>query len=246
MTERLTYAYAVLPADAPEPHDVRGLDDSPVRLVRGSALAVAVSDVDPALADVDAGTADPEQLARWATVHFDTVGRLFGLGAVLPLRLGTMYTSPDSALAAVEARAEPLVSALGRTTGAAQWSVRLDLRPSGADEDEDRPASGAEYLARLQSRRQRSSDAQARRRADARQALTAAAALATSVDGPVDSPDSISAAFLVPVQRAEEFHRTLQGLGQAGGELSVLGPLPPYSFVPGLEPGGPPPPEPAP
>jgi hypothetical protein len=62
----------------------------------------------------------------------------------------------------------------------------------------------------------------------------------------VDSPDSISAAFLVPVQRAEEFHRTLPGLGQAGGELSVLGPLPPYSFVPGLEPGGPPPPEPAP
>lgn len=236
MTRRLSYAYAVLPPDAPDPLGVPGLDDEPVRIVRGARLAVAVSDVDPALGDWDVAAAEPAEIARLATNHFDVVGRLFAQGTVLPLRLCTLYTSDDSALAAVEQRADPLSDALAQVSGAAQWTVRVTALADSAPETEQ-PASGTEYLGRLRTRRQRAAESLEARRSEVRAVLTAAAEVATSVDGPVDSGDGVSAEFLVPTPRADEFRRALGPLHESGaGSLELVGPLPPYSFVPRLEP----------
>jgi len=237
MATRLSYAYAVLPPDAPDPLGIAGLEGDPVRLVRGSTLAVAVSGVHPAMADWDPAAADPAEVARLATGHFDIVGRLFAQGSLLPLRLCTLYTSDASALSAVEQRAEPLTAALAQVSGAAQWTVRMALRPGAEAVPEERPASGTEYLGRLRSQRQRKADDQLARRTEVRELLSAAAEVATSVDGPVDSVDGVSAEFLVPAQRADEFRRALGPLHELGaGALELVGPLPPYSFVPRLEP----------
>jgi hypothetical protein len=230
VTQELTYAYAVLPAAARDVDDLGGLRGRRVRLVRGTALAVAVSDAPHDVVIDD--TTDPRVAAEVALTHFEVVEALFRTSPVLPMRMCTMFGSDESALAAVDAAAADLLAALGRVAGAAQWTVRVPLRPTREDVA-SRATSGADYLRRLGDRRRDETDHLVAARNDAEELLAAAGRFAVGVDRGRDDGRTLSASFLVPTDATDGFTRCVRG--DAGSEIALLGPFPPYSFVPRLE-----------
>jgi hypothetical protein len=230
VTREITYAYAVLPAAALDVDDLVGLRGRRVRLVRRSALAVAVSDAPDDVVIDD--TTDPQVAAEVALTHFDVVETLFGAGPVLPMRMCTMFESDESALAAVDETAPALLAALDRVAGAAQWTVRVPLRPA-RDDVASQATSGADYLRRLGDRRRDETDKLATARRDAAQLLAAAGRFALDVDPGRDDGQTLSASFLVPMDATDGFTSCVRGDHSA--QIALLGPLPPYSFVPRLE-----------
>jgi hypothetical protein len=231
VTQGLTYAYAVLPAAAPDVDDVLGLRGGAVRVVRGSALSVAVGDApDDVVMDE---TSDPQVAAEVAVTHFEVVEALFRRGHLLPLRMCTVFASDESALSTVTAAAPALLAAMDHVAGAAQWTVRVPLRPA-RDDLAARASSGADYLKRLGDRRRDESERLTAARRDAARLLAEAGRYAVEVDPGADNGQTLSASFLVPVEATESFTRYVRGGGPA--DVAVLGPFPPYSFVPRLEP----------
>ena len=232
MTQGLTYAYAVLPAAAPDVDDVLGLRGGAVRLVRGGQLALAVGDApDDVVIDE---TSDPQVAAEVALTHFEVVEALFRRGPLLPLRMCTVFASDESALRTVTAAAPALLTALDHVSGAAQWTVRVPLRPA-RDDVAAQALSGADYLRRLGDRRRDESDRLTAARRDARLLLAEAGRYAVEVDPGTDNGQTLSASFLVPVDATESFTRCIHG-DERPDDVALLGPFPPYSFVPRLEP----------
>jgi len=163
---------------------------------------------------------------------------------VIPMKLFTLFSSPERAAADVLARRRTIDRTMRRIAGAEEWGVRVfrqavapDAKPSAA------PVSGADFLrARKQAR-----DAVA----GARAAAAAAAELAfdrlrrlardarvrESRAEPGTNPPLLDAAFLVASSSRARFHaevrRQARAAADAGAELTLTGPWPAYNFVGG-------------
>jgi hypothetical protein len=233
VTERhLTYAYAVLPATRRDATELVGLGGRPVRVVRGSELALAVGDAtDDVVIDE---TTDPRVAAGIALTHYEVVEALFRAGSLLPMRMCTVFDSDRSALRAVTAAAPALLAALDHVSGAAQWTVRVPLRPA-RDDVAAHASSGADYLRRLGDRRRDEADRLVAARRDATRLLAEAGRHAVSFEPGTDNGQTLSANFLVPVDAADRFTRCVKG-DPPTADVALLGPFPPYSFTPRLEP----------
>jgi hypothetical protein len=162
---------------------------------------------------------------------------------VIPMKLFTMFSSVDKAIADVVSRRDAIQRAMRRIAGAEEWGVRVFRRPeaAAAAAGTGRAASGADFLrARKQARdaaaAARSAAAGAADLAFARLRRIARDARVREVrQEPGSNPPILDAAFLVAssarARFAAEARRQTAALAAAGADVAVTGPWPAYNFV---------------
>jgi hypothetical protein len=169
---------------------------------------------------------------------------------VLPMKLFTMFSSIDKAVADVRARRATVDRAMRRIAGCEEWGIRV-TRPSAAHATPRRPdrASNSHAIAKdgtafLVARRN-ARDAARRVRAEALAAADAAferlqrlARDARRRDRRPEggsNPSLLDAAFLVASGSRARFRAEVRRLSvacaSAGAELTLTGPWPAYNFV---------------
>jgi hypothetical protein len=187
---------------------------------------------------------DLDWVAQAAVAHEAVVEHLSrARGAtVIPMKLFTMFSSLERAIADVAARKPAIGRTMRRIAGAEEWGVRVFRRPvprGGA-----RPAaaaSGAEFLRARKQARDAVSGARATAAVAAEHAFDRLRRLARdarargSRSEPGTNPPILDAAFLVAsASRARfqaEARKQAQALAAAGADLALTGPWPAYNFV---------------
>lgn len=162
---------------------------------------------------------------------------------VVPMKLFTMFSTPDRALADVAERRRAIESTMRRIAGAEEWGIRVLRTPSDSAISVERlPArSGTAYLA---AKKQKRDDVEQARVAAAGAAVTAfqrLSSLAKASKRRDDMPPAgatpplLDAAFLVPLSRRERFRnaarREAEACARVGAQLTLTGPWPAYNFI---------------
>ena len=160
---------------------------------------------------------------------------------VIPMKLFTMFSTLDRALAEMRNKIDELEAVVTRIAGCEEWGVRIVRTAPRRPAARSASSSGVAYLA---AKKQARDDAleQARRAADAAEAvfeelegLTRSAWRRESVPEGATSPPILDAAFLVPVTQRARFRTAAKRLAArcagAGAEMTLTGPWPAYSFV---------------
>ncbi|MEU0839088.1 GvpL/GvpF family gas vesicle protein [Streptomyces sp. NPDC005962] len=264
IAEHMVYAYAVLrptPEAARAVAALRGVADEQVGLVETGDLAAAVGPVPAEEFGEEPLKARLEELTRLESLargHHGVVSALAPLGAVLPLRLATVYRDEDRVRQTLQERRDEFLPLLERLTGRVEWGVKVytDAKDtgggeeaSGAPEDGSGDAGlspGRAYLAARRRRRRGAEDAwQAAVRTAARIADEAGEIAVervahrpqrgelAGVGGGEPGENIANDAYLVPADRAADFRaRVLAAAeGQEGVRVEVTGPWAPYSFA---------------
>ena len=224
----------------------------PVRLLeveRGLFMAVADAPLDRyGEAAINRGLSDLNWVSRAAVAHEAVVESFISETAVLPMKLFTIFTSDDRAIAHVRAERRRIAAVVKRVANHQEWGVRVVLdraRVTAAAPEKRVSASartGVAYLARKKMQR----DAAVELATHARETVAAlydrlaarsrVAKRRLASELPVQGgPLLLDAAFLVPRARATSFQaltaRESRSLARHGYGLTVSGPWPPYSFV---------------
>lgn len=230
----------------------RGLADTgPVRLLDVEAgLFLAVADAPPdryGEAAIARGLRDLDWVSRAAVAHEAVIESFGATTAVLPMKLFTIFSSDDRALAHVRGERARIAAVVKRVRNHQEWGVRVALdrsQTAAGKKAQSRDRSGTAYLARKKAQR----DAAIERTEHARETvaelydrLSARASDSTrrsAGEPPMASgPLLLDAAFLVPRSRAKAFQalvaREARRLAGRGYGLTLSGPWPPYSFVQG-------------
>lgn len=256
IAQHMVYAYAVLrptPEAARAVTALRGVAGEQVGLVETGDLAAAVGPVPAEEFGETALRARLEELSRLESLargHHGVVSALAPLGAVLPLRLATVYRDEDRVRQTLQERRDEFLPLLERLTGRVEWGVKVYTAAGGetADAPESDPGDaglspGRAYLAARRKRRRGAEDAwQAAVRTAARIADEAGDLAVERVAhrpqrgelAKAESGENIANdAYLVPADRAEDFRaRVLAAAeGQEGVRVEVTGPWAPYSFA---------------
>ncbi|MFI0816454.1 GvpL/GvpF family gas vesicle protein [Streptomyces sp. NPDC021098] len=264
IAQHMVYAYAVLrptPEAARAVAALRGVAHEQVGLVETGELAAAVGPVPAGEFGEEALKARLEELPRLESLargHHGVVAALTPLGAVLPLRLATVYRDEDRVRQVLQERRDAFLPLLERLTGRVEWGVKVytDVREEAESASENGAGDGTgdaglspgrAYLAARRRRRRGTEDAwQAAVRTAARIADEAGeiavervahrpqrGELAKAGGGDGGGENIANDAYLVPADRAEDFRaRVLAAAeGQQGVRVEVTGPWAPYSFA---------------
>ena len=211
----------------------------------GLWLVAATAPLDQYGADaIDAHLADLDWVSRCALAHDAVVDHLARRHAVIPMKLFTLFTSDERAVAHVARSRRKLDKLFARIAGREEWGVRvlLDERRALASRAEPvTAASGAEFLRKKKAAKDARQQlvADALREADRlHDALARAAEDSRRRTPAVEGPASrmvLDAAFLVPRRDARRFRAAVTAaarpLSARGLTLSLTGPWPPYHFV---------------
>ena len=256
MSPKATYVYCVIaaahrPRLTRAPRGLPGM--GPVRLldVEGG-LFVAVADAPLTRygeAAINRGLKDLDWVSRVAVAHEAVVESFIKETAVLPMKLFTIFTSDDRAMAHVRAERHRIAAVAKRVANHQEWGVRVVLdraRAAAAAPKNNNvsatPRTGAAYLTRKKAQR----DAVAELGTHARETVAALydrlearsrlAKRRVASELPVQGgPLLLDAAFLVPRARSASFEalvsRESRSLVRHGYGLTLSGPWPPYSFV---------------
>lgn len=241
------YVYGVTRADARLPEGLTGLDDHPVTLVAHEHCAALTS-------DLPAG----RPLGRRADLmaHERVLDALVDAGTVvLPFRFG-------AAMAGTEAVEKELLAANGERLGQVldQLDGRLEMRVRGtyvqdallrevmADDPQvaelnqrlrsiPADAADAAYYDRVRLGEMIARALEQRREHDGQVLLEALAPAAEAMvrKPPAREEDVLDVAFLIGRDRLADFQRAVEEIGAAHADrvtLRLIGPLPPYDFVP--------------
>jgi glycosyltransferase involved in cell wall biosynthesis len=207
------YAFAEWPVRLP---DVVGLE--------GSALsAEEVDGVAAVLSAVSREALRPTDEAVLA--HARVVDALVDLNeAVVPARFGRAFDDAERLRRATADRSDALRDALQQVRGCVELGLRA-VPPEAAPTGEV-PSTGREYMRGRLAEQQRIE----RLGQDLEAPL---AALARASTGMQTTPQLLSAAYLVPRDRADDFRRVVRELERQhpGVALVCTGPWPPYSFT---------------
>ena len=163
--------------------------------------------------------------------------------AVIPMKLFTMFSSRERALADVGANQGGITSMMRRIAGAQEWGIRVTQTSDGARSrvSQTHPASGAAFLAAKKQVRDSAQQAKAKAADSALAAYRKLARLARESRLRNDAPASaarrplLDAAFLVPSTARLRFtqaaKRQAAACAKAGAQMVVSGPWPAYNFV---------------
>src|SRR3954451_21141054 len=168
--DRGTYLYCVVgnPTRPRLPRKAAGLPGlGPVRLLdveRGLYLAVADAPRDRYSEDaINRGLSDLDWVSRAAVAHEAVVESFIDATAVLPMKLFTLFTSDDRALAHVRGERARIAAAAKRVANQQEWGVRVVLDrargagPAAPARDASRRGngtpSGVAYLTRKKAQR---------------------------------------------------------------------------------------------
>jgi hypothetical protein len=252
--ETVVWLYGIVAGGA-EPPVSTGVDGHPVQIHAHAGLSALVSHVPLARFSEEAlakRLEDLESVERLARAHEAVLEAAQAAVTVVPFRLCTIYSSPQTLDAMLAREADALAEELGRLDGMQEWGVKAFLRApvpaSGADEPET--VSGAEYLTRKRERRDAAvAGREATETAVAQiHARLTECATASTLSRPHDRRLSgrdtemvLNAAYLVPAEGVAAFRAIvddLAGRNEADEvELELTGPWPPYHFVEPLSDG---------
>lgn len=196
---------------------------------------------------------DIKELTEKVRLHETVVEEVMAQAPVLPLRFMTLFNTEDRLLEALRPHQNAFRTFLGEMQDKAEWAVKLYLDANQAisyllsgslkTEQESPQASGERYLFQKQLQKR------------AREELVEAKAMlcqelyhrlsSLSVSSKrlrllkAEGSMVFNAAFLVPRDRLEAFHRELDHLAgdyhKRGFLLHLSGPWPPYNFCPVLQ-----------
>ena len=238
-----TYIYGLASADHPAlPDGMGGIGEPPrsVRVVKEGPLAALVSEA-------------PEDLRpkrRDLLAHQSVLSEAGAGGPVLPMRFGSLAPDDESVAAVLAERTDHYEERLRELDGKVEYNVKAQhneeavLHQVMADNPDvrtlaeaNRKAGGGTYEERLRLGELVVSAVQAREAEDAveLQRLLEPAAAAVSV-GPESTGWLANISFLIDKKEAEHFLAAIEEVRGSHPhlEITVNGPLPPYSFV---EPG---------
>ncbi len=250
MTGGLTYVYCIVSSSAPLPASkaragvpgsgpVRALEIRPHRyLIVSTAPASEFAE-----GALSAKLSDLTWVSRAAVAHEAVTESFMDADAVVPMKLFTLFTSDDRALAQIRAGWRRVDAVIRRLNRHEEWGLRLVFDETRAPRPDAAPAgSGRNYL--LAKRQQHVSAAKhsASMRKVAADVLKAVRPLARDIEqrAVTTPPESrsrllLDAACLVPRAKAERFRKSVDAqakkIAPAGYALQVSGPWPPYSFI---------------
>lgn len=186
---------------------------------------------------------DLEWISAVALAHEAVVEAFLRVDALLPLKLFTIFSTPERACQHFLDREAQLADVVGRVARADEWSVRLAVRAASTRTDA-RPApavpdGGAGYLQGKKARYQAAATRQVRVRELASEIFESLSGLSSEArqrqDARTQGTLVLDAAFLVPRDGATRLKSALARhaatLKPEGVDLTVTGPWPPYSFV---------------
>ena len=163
---------------------------------------------------------------------------------VVPMRLFTMFSSIDKAVADVAAGKTAIERVMRHIAGSEEWGVRITRQPGVPARASAQPArlsSGAAFLAARKEARDVSAQVRATSLAAAQTAFTRLSRHARDAQQrprrqePGSNPPILEAAFLVTAGARARFRSEAKrqaGLcASAGAELTLTGPWPAYNFV---------------
>lgn len=192
-------------------------------------------------AEIGARMEDLSWVSERALAHEAVVEYFSDAEALIPMKLFTLFAGDERAKAHLVEELPRLRPALDRVAGRAEWGVRVRFDPSRAAAETEataRPASGKDFLLRKRELRDaaRRGPVAAREAAEeAFQDLAERAAETRRRDPEPGTPLVLDAAFLVDRVDRECFVEAVDAaarrLDQAGCELTLTGPWPPYNFV---------------
>jgi hypothetical protein len=227
----------------------------PVRLVdlaRGQWLAVSDAPLNRFGEDaINTRLSDLDWVSRAAVRHEAVIESFIGAPAVLPMKLFTIFTDDQRAVAHVRGDRRRVDGVLRRVRHHHEWGVRVVLDRAAAGRAPGRDgkrqaagdaASGIGYLSRKKAQRDAATELARHAQdtvADLYDRLAAGARDAkrrAGADFPVpNAPLLLDAAFLVPVSRAKRFRasaaREARALARYGYRVTLTGPWPPYTFI---------------
>jgi hypothetical protein len=249
-----TYVYCVVAAERRPrltrvPRGLPGM--GPVRLLDVDDRLFAVVADAPldkyGEAAINTGLADLEWVSSAAVAHEAVVEAFIAEVAVLPLKLFTIFTSDDRAVAYVRGERQRIAAFVKRVSNHQEWGVRVVLDRARAEASAAKAktasgSSGISYLTRKKAQRDAVAELQSRAREtvsalyDRLSARSRLARRRTASELPMQGgPLLLDAAFLVPRARATTFQAQLgresKTLARHGYALTFSGPWPPYSFV---------------
>jgi hypothetical protein len=253
------WVYCVVRAGRPLPDGLTGVDpDAPApALVAAGDLAAVASRVPLAEfgeAPLRENLNDLGWLERVARAHDAVLSRLLGDGALVPLRVCTIYRDEGQVEAMLAERSAELDAALARLDGKAEWGVkavadRQVLEEAARDQSVDARAlaseidtgpEGGAYLARkklaaLVREEANRLVADALREAHARLGEWADASVVLPAQNRELSGHRgemvLNAAYLVDERRTDSFGAALGAIDLPGLAFELTGPWPAYNFV---------------
>jgi hypothetical protein len=160
--------------------------------------------------------------------------------SVVPMKLFTMFSSRERAVADLAARQSAIKAVLDRIRGCSEWGIRIVRQPAPGRAAVRDASSGTAFLAAKKRERDAARAGLAKAADAAENAFESLAKLAREArrrDAPetATTPPLVDAAFLVSTTRKERFRTTARRLAkscrQAGADLILTGPWPPYNFV---------------
>lgn len=188
-------------------------------------------------------------VSRIAVAHEAMVEAFVRAPAVLPMKLFTIFSSDERALAYAETDRRRIDRLIDRVSGQHEWGIRLTMqsvlppvRRAGVARQRPGRQDGAGYLTRKKALR----DAVVERATHARETAAglydelephaSAAHRRRASELPVQrGPLLLDAVFLVPVERESTFRRLVErrarSLTASGYHVALSGPWPPYGFV---------------
>ncbi|QYN38094.1 GvpL/GvpF family gas vesicle protein [Pseudonocardia sp. DSM 110487] len=252
--EQAVWAYAVTRSSGSGDlaRDLRGLtgvDGEPVRMVHQGDLAAIVGSVDGEVFAAQAlhrNFEDLDWLAGTARAHDAVVSAVARHGAMVPLRLATIFRDDERVRDMLADRWPDFDFALLQVTGRTEWGVKAygDRAVLAGPAEPEPAAAGAGTAYLMRRKAQLSADVETERRAvgvaEHIHATLAGVATAARRHRPQDPRLSgrcewmlLNGAYLVDDDRTDDFADVVaaQDGAHRGIRLELTGPWPPYSFA---------------
>ncbi len=245
------WAYAVIKASSPM-RSFTGIAGGMVGTIVAGDLAAVASPVDLADYGEDALRRNLEHLP-WleaaARAHHGVIAEAAKAGAVVPLRLATVYRTEAGLAGMLVSNRADFQLAFDRFKGRSEWGVKAYAAAAtgrqasqATTELRSERGSGAQYLSQRKARLAASEQARKVAVASARDvhAMLSSVSVATDLHQPQDPQLSgrrdrmiMNGSYLVDDQASGEFTAAVQNAaaGSPALQLELTGPWPPYSFA---------------
>jgi hypothetical protein len=246
------WVYAVIHGDCAESRirGLRGVADEPVHVVACDELAAVVGVVDLDQFGQDAlrrNLEDLDWVAQTARAHDAVVSAIAQSGAVIPVRMATVYLDDGRVQKLLESRRQDFGTTLRRLSGRAEVGVKVYADPTrlqtpDTGHDDGGLRTGTSYLMRR--RRELASREEVYRAAALEADRIHRTLMRYAVEGKRKPPPDrslsgrdeltvLNGTYLVDSDAVGFFRETVVALGLSTGRLSfeTTGPWPPYSFA---------------
>lgn len=237
------YVYGIVETGALHPGvTADGVAGTPPALLAVGGLTAIVCGVDVAEfegAALERNAATPGWLEQKVRAHEAVLEDALERAVVVPMRFGSIFSSPEGLHRILTEHADEFGAALARVRGRTEWGVKLHADTarvveafSGASTE---AGSGRGYLEQKKTQLDagnRAAQAAAEVAAGTHESLTELADEAVALAG--RGHEVLNGAYLVPHDGREAFMRRVEDLQSRHGDaftFEVTGPWPPYNFT---------------